>query len=64
MNKEQIVYKKVSDLKLNPRNPRKNDGAVDTVALSIQKYGFKNIGNVRLYCGADCTVMEKVIEKR
>ena len=29
-----------------------------------QKYGFKNIGNVRIHCGVDCTVMEKVIEKR
>ncbi len=28
-----------------------------------QKYGFKNIGNVKLYCGVDCTVMEKDIEK-
>lgn len=27
-----------------------------------QKYGFKNIGNVKLYCGVDCTVMEKSIE--
>lgn len=42
MNKEQIVYKKVSDLKLNPKNPRKNDDAVDVVAKSIEKYGFKN----------------------
>lgn len=42
MNKEQIVYKKVSELKLNKKNPRKNDGAVDTVAKSIEKYGFKN----------------------
>lgn len=42
MNKEQITYKKVSELKLNPNNPRKNDGAVDTVAKSIEKYGFKN----------------------
>lgn len=42
MNKEQIVYKKVSELKLNPKNPRKNDSAVDTVAKSIEKYGFKN----------------------
>lgn len=42
MNKEQIVYKKVSELKLNPKNPRKNDVAVDTVAKSIEKYGFKN----------------------
>lgn len=42
MNKEQIVYKKVSDLKLNPKNPQKNDEAVDVVAKSIEKYGFKN----------------------
>ena len=42
MNKEQIVYKKVSELKLNEKNPRKNDVAVDSVAKSIEKYGFKN----------------------
>lgn len=42
LNKEEIVYKKVSELKLNPKNPRKNDDAVDTVAKSIEKYGFKN----------------------
>ena len=42
MNKEQIVYKKVSELKLNSKNPRKNDDAVDVVAKSIEKYGFKN----------------------
>ena len=42
MNREQIVYKKVSELKLNPKNPRKNDSAVDVVAKSIKKYGFKN----------------------
>lgn len=42
MNKEQIVYKKTSELQLNARNPRKNDEAVDTVARSIQEFGFKN----------------------
>lgn len=42
MNKEQIVYKKTSELKLNDKNPRKNDEAVDTVAKSIQEFGFKN----------------------
>ena len=42
MKKEQIVYKKVSELKGNAKNPRKNDGAVDTVAKSIEKYGFRN----------------------
>ena len=40
--KEQIIYKKVSELKNNTRNPRKNDGAVDSVAKSIEKYGFRN----------------------
>lgn len=39
---EKIVYKKVSELKGNPNNPRKNDDAVDTVAKSIEKYGFRN----------------------
>lgn len=42
MNKEQIVYKKTSELKLNAKNPRKNDAAVDTVVKSIQEFGFKN----------------------
>lgn len=40
--KEKIEYIKTKELKLNPNNPRKNDAAVDKVALSIQKYGFKN----------------------
>lgn len=40
--KEEIVYKKVKELKNNPKNPRRNDNAVDSVALSIEKYGFKN----------------------
>ena len=42
MAKEQIVYKKISELRLNDKNPRKNDGAVEAVAKSIKKYGFKN----------------------
>lgn len=42
MSKEQIVYIEVSKLKLNEKNPRKNDNAVDSVAKSIEKYGFKN----------------------
>lgn len=53
--KEQIVYKKVSELKLNPNNPRKNDNAVAVVMKSIEKYGFKNpliidVDNV-VWCG-------------
>ena len=55
MNKEEIVYKKVSELKLNPKNPRKNDDAVEVVAKSIKKYGFKNPliidGNNVVWCG-------------
>lgn len=55
MEKEKIVYKKVSELKLNPKNPRKNDDAVDTVAKSIQEFGFKNPliidGNGIVWCG-------------
>lgn len=42
MNKEEIVYLKVKDLKNNPKNPRKNDNAVESVAKSIEKYGFRN----------------------
>ena len=34
MGKTEIVYKNVSELKLNPRNPRKNDGAVETIPYS------------------------------
>lgn len=40
--KYNIIYKNVKELKLNPKNPRKNDCAVDTVIKSIEKYGFKN----------------------
>ena len=42
MNEEKIVYKKVSELKLNEKNPRKNDEAVAIVMKSIQDFGFKN----------------------
>lgn len=46
---------KVEDLQLNARNPRFNDKAVDTVAKSIEKYGFKNPlivdSNNVVYCG-------------
>lgn len=46
---QQIEVKK---LKLNPKNPRKNDEAVDTVAKSIEKFGF----NVPLFCDTSLTV--------
>lgn len=55
MAKEQIVYKKVNELHLNEKNPRKNDNAVDAVAKSIEKYGFKNPlivdSNGKIWCG-------------
>ena len=42
MLKEQIIYKKVSELTGNEKNPRKNDNAVNAVAKSIEEYGFRN----------------------
>lgn len=53
--KEQIVYIKTSELKNNPKNPRKNDDAVNAVAKSIEKYGFRNPlivdNNKVVWCG-------------
>lgn len=50
-----INFFDIDKLKLNPNNPRKNDAAVDIVAKSIEKYGFKNpvIADTDLvvYCG-------------
>lgn len=37
----EIVNKKLSELKLYEKNPRKNDNAVDYVAKSIEQFGFK-----------------------
>ena len=55
LNKEKIVYKKIEELHLNERNPRKNDNAVATVAKSIEKYGFRNPliidASGKIYCG-------------
>lgn len=42
MKKHEIEYIETSKLKLNEKNPRLNDCAVDAVAKSIEKYGFKN----------------------
>lgn len=41
MNTVKIVYKKIDDLIPYENNPRKNDDAVDKVALSISTFGFK-----------------------
>lgn len=55
MKKEIIQYINVKELKLNPKNPRKNDKAVESVMKSIQKYGFKNPliadSSLTVYCG-------------
>ena len=55
MKEPQIIQIETSRMKLNPKNPRKNDAAVDIVAMSIQKYGFKNPliadSNLVVYCG-------------
>ncbi len=54
-NRPELVYIKTSDLKLNPNNPRKNDKAVPSVMLSIQKYGIKQAfvcnTDYVVYCG-------------
>ena len=55
MQRSELIYKKVEELQLNTKNPRKNDHAVDTVAKSIEKYGFKapliiDTNNI-VYCG-------------
>lgn len=55
MEKYNIIYKKVKDLKLNEKNPRKNDEAVETVIKSIKEFGFKNPliidSNNKVWCG-------------
>ena len=41
MNQVSIVYKKLSELKMYDKNPRKNKEAVPYVANSIKEFGFK-----------------------
>ena len=41
MDKLKIEYFKTEELTPYAKNPRKNDGAVDAVAKSIEKFGFK-----------------------
>lgn len=38
----QIIYKKINEIKEYKNNPRNNESAVDYVANSISKFGFKN----------------------
>lgn len=55
MKYPQIIQIETGKMKLNPKNPRRNDSAVDTVVKSIEKYGFKNPiiadSNLVVYCG-------------
>ena len=37
----QIVYKLLDELRLDPKNPRRNDDAVQAVAESIREFGFR-----------------------
>lgn len=37
----EIVYKQLDELKLDPKNPRRNDAAVQAVAESIREFGFR-----------------------
>ncbi|MFA5423826.1 MAG: ParB/RepB/Spo0J family partition protein [Phycisphaerae bacterium] len=41
-NKLQIKYVSVDSVKLNPKNPRDNDGAVDAVAGSMKRFDWTN----------------------
>ena len=36
-----VIEKKLKDIKPYEKNPRKNDGAVDAVANSIEQFGFR-----------------------
>lgn len=41
-NQEQIIYKKIDEIKPYKNNPRINDEAVKYVTKSIKQYGFRN----------------------
>ena len=41
MNELNIVYKSLTELKPYEKNPRRNEAAVDYVAKSIEKFGFR-----------------------
>lgn len=41
MDKLQVVYKRLDEIKPYENNPRLNDDAVEPVANSIKEFGFK-----------------------
>lgn len=69
-NKMNIEYVNIGDLKPYENNPRINDGAVDAVAASLKRYGWKQplvidaggvivVGHTR-YKAAQALKMEKI----
>ena len=42
MDKKQIVYKNINEIKPYEKNPRKNDQSVELVANSIKEFNFQN----------------------
>lgn len=42
MKKEEIVYKRLEEIRPYEKNPRNNDVAVEYVANSIKEFGFRN----------------------
>ena len=41
MKEQQISYRKISEIHPYEHNPRNNDAAVDSVAKSIENFGFR-----------------------
>ena len=48
-----VIEKKLKDIKPYEKNPRKNDGAVDAVANSIEQFGFR----VPVVIDKDCVIV-------
>ena len=42
MEQKQIVMMNIDDVRLDPRNPRRNEVAVGTLMQSIEEFGFRN----------------------
>ncbi|HBG7257748.1 ParB N-terminal domain-containing protein [Clostridioides difficile] len=42
MNKREVVYLNLEDIKMYQNNPRNNDNAIEKVVNSIKEFGFNN----------------------
>lgn len=55
MDELKVIYIPTKELKLNGKNPRKNDKAVPAIMKSIEKYGFRTPiiidDNNTVWCG-------------